>query len=133
MVLPGVEESVKISRGNMHTGHARCRSFVKKLTCQKCSKEYWVKVCELENTRGKIGFWKRPRFEANSQICVWARAQCTMKRKCQHWSGFPSSDQSDGQLQSQPSAVLSFSAAPQQSEICVKFSVFHTVFDVKFW
>ena len=25
-----------------------------------------------------------------------------------------------------------FSAAPQQSEICVKFSVFHTVFDVKF-
>ena len=25
------------------------------------------------------------------------------------------------------------SAAPQQSEICVKFSVFHTVFDVKFW
>ena len=24
------------------------------------------------------------------------------------------------------------SAAPQQSEICVKFSVFHTVFDVKF-
>ena len=26
-----------------------------------------------------------------------------------------------------------FSAAPQQSEICVKFSVFHTVFDVKFW
>ena len=24
-------------------------------------------------------------------------------------------------------------AAPQQSEICVKFSVFHTVFDVKFW
>ena len=26
-----------------------------------------------------------------------------------------------------------FSAAPPQSEICVKFSVFHTVFDVKFW
>ena len=25
------------------------------------------------------------------------------------------------------------SAAPQQSEICVKFSVFHTVFDMKFW
>ena len=25
------------------------------------------------------------------------------------------------------------SAAPQQSEICVKFSVFHTVFDVKSW
>ena len=25
------------------------------------------------------------------------------------------------------------SAAPQQSEICVKFSVFHAVFDVKFW
>ena len=25
------------------------------------------------------------------------------------------------------------SAAPQQSEICVKFSVFRTVFDVKFW
>ena len=25
------------------------------------------------------------------------------------------------------------SAAPQQSEICVKSSVFHAVFDVKFW
>ena len=25
------------------------------------------------------------------------------------------------------------SAAPQQSELCVKSSVFHTVFDVKFW
>ena len=25
------------------------------------------------------------------------------------------------------------SAVPQQSEICVKFSVLHTVFDVKFW
>ena len=25
------------------------------------------------------------------------------------------------------------SAAPRQSEICVKFSVFHTVFDMKFW
>ena len=25
------------------------------------------------------------------------------------------------------------SAAHQQSEICAKFSVFHTVFDVKFW
>ena len=25
------------------------------------------------------------------------------------------------------------SAAPQQSEICVKFSVFHTVFEMKFW
>ena len=24
-------------------------------------------------------------------------------------------------------------AVPQQSEICVKFSVFHTVFDVNFW
>ena len=29
--------------------------------------------------------------------------------------------------------VFFFSAAPQQSEICVKFSVSHTVFDVKFW
>ena len=25
------------------------------------------------------------------------------------------------------------SAAPQQSEICMKYSVFHAVFDVKFW
>ena len=25
------------------------------------------------------------------------------------------------------------SAAPLQSEICMQFSVFHTVFDVKFW
>ena len=25
------------------------------------------------------------------------------------------------------------STAPRQSEICVKFSVFHTVFDVKLW
>ena len=25
------------------------------------------------------------------------------------------------------------SAAARQSEICMKFSVFHTIFDVKFW
>ena len=30
-------------------------------------------------------------------------------------------------------SAQTLSAAPQQSEICVKFSVFHTVFDVKFW
>ena len=30
-------------------------------------------------------------------------------------------------------AAQTLSTAPRQSEICVKVSVFHTVFDVKFW
>ena len=30
-------------------------------------------------------------------------------------------------------ALVIVSAAPHQSAICVKFSVFQTVFDVKFW
>ena len=38
-----------------------------------------------------------------------------------------------GYLQRDFTFTVNFSAAPQQSEICVKFSVFHTVFAVKFW
>ena len=36
-----------------------------------------------------------------------------------------------GEIRGKLGKILS--AAPQQSEICVKSSVFHTFFDVKFW
>ena len=62
--------------------------------------------------------WSRVLWISSKPICMGRRVKGRVLRGVSG-DNFPAS--------------LKVSAAPQQSEICVKFSVFHTVFDVKFW